>query len=61
MKVALVIGLLRNKFWAYPASLVTMGLFIVYRLYRYSFTHGIGLIVPTVFEVFIVEEHLALS
>ncbi len=53
VKLALVIGLLRNKLWAYPASLVALGLFILYQLYRYSYTHGIGLIVLTVFDVFV--------
>jgi uncharacterized membrane protein len=52
IKVLLVIGLLRNKLWAYPASLVALGLFIIYQLYRFSYTHGLGLIVLTVFDVF---------
>ena len=51
VKVFLVIGLLRNKVWAYPVSLVVLGLFIVYQLYRFSYTHGFGLIVLTVFDV----------
>ena len=54
VKVLLVIGLLRNKLWAYPASLIVLGLFIVYQLYRFSYTHGIGLIVLTVFDVFVI-------
>lgn len=53
IKVFLVIGLLRNKLWAYPVSLVVLGLFIVYQLYRFSYTHGIGLIVLTVFDVIV--------
>jgi len=53
IKAALVIGLLRNKLWAYPASLVVLGIFIVYQLYRFSYTHGFGLIVLTVFDVFV--------
>jgi uncharacterized membrane protein len=53
VKVLLVIGLLRNKLWAYPASLVALGLFIVYQLYRFSYTHGAGLIVLTVFDIFV--------
>jgi len=53
VKVALVIGLLRNKLWAYPASLVVLSLFIVYQVYRYSYTHSVGLIVLTVFDVFV--------
>lgn len=54
VKVLLVAGLLRNKLWAYPASLVVLGLFIVYQIYRFSYTHGIGLIVLTVFDVVVI-------
>ena len=53
VKAFLVIGLLRNNLWAYPASLVALSLFIVYQLYRFSYTHGFGLIVLTVFDVFV--------
>ena len=53
IKAFLVIGLLRNKLWAYPVSLVVLGLFIVYQLYRFSYTHGVGLIVLTVFDVIV--------
>ena len=52
-KLFLVVGLLRNKLWAYPVSLVVLGLFIVYQLYRFSYTHGVGLIVLTVFDIFV--------
>jgi uncharacterized membrane protein len=51
VKVFLVIGLLRGKAWSYPASLVVLGLFILYQLYRYSYTGSIGLLVLTVFDV----------
>lgn len=54
VKLFLVVGLLRNKLWAYPASLVVMGLFIVYQLYRFSYTHGWGLIVLTVFDLIVI-------
>ena len=53
VKLLLVIGLLRNKLGSYPASLIVLGLFIVYQLYRFSYTHGIGLIVLTVFDIFV--------
>src|SRR6202521_522700 len=53
IKVFLVIGLLRNKLWAYPVSLVVLGLFIVYQRYRFSYTRGFGLIVLTVFDVIV--------
>ena|SRR5690242_17255769 len=54
IKAFLVVGLLRNKLWAYPASFVALGLFIVYQLYRFSYTHGVGLLVLTVFDVFVI-------
>ncbi|TJX42745.1 MAG: DUF2127 domain-containing protein, partial [Mesorhizobium sp.] len=50
IKIALVAGLLRGKLWAYPASLVALLLFIVYQLYRFSYTHSAGLIVLTIFD-----------
>jgi uncharacterized membrane protein len=54
IKVLLVIGLLRGRLWSYPASLVALGLFIAYQLYRFSYTHSLGLIVLTVFDVFVI-------
>lgn len=54
VKLMLVVGLLRAKLWAYPASLVVMGLFILYQLYRYSFTHSIGLIALTIFDLIVI-------
>ncbi len=53
VKVLLVAGLLTNRLWAYPASLVTLGLFIVYQAYRYSYTHSFGLIVLSIFDIFV--------
>ena len=53
VKVGLVAGLLTNRLWAYPASIVVLGLFIAYQLYRFSHTHGAGLIALTVFDVFV--------
>lgn len=53
VKLLLVIGLLRNKLWSYPASLVVFSLFILYQLYRFSYTQGIGLIVLTLFDVLV--------
>jgi uncharacterized membrane protein len=53
IKVFLVASLRRNKLWAYSVSLVVLGLFIVYQLYRFSYTHGVGLIMLTVFDVIV--------
>ena len=54
VKLFLVAGLIRNRRRAYPASLVVLGLFILYQLYRFSFTHSIALIVLTVFDVVVI-------
>jgi uncharacterized membrane protein len=53
VKLALVVGLLRNKLWAYPASLTALGLFILYQIYRFVYTQSVGLIVLTVFDLII--------
>ena len=50
IKLLLVIGLIRGKLWSYPASLAALGAFMVYQVYRYSYTHSFGLIVLTVFD-----------
>jgi uncharacterized membrane protein len=54
VKLLLVAGLLRNKLWSYPASLAVLGLFILYQLYRFSYTHGAGLILLTAFDVVVI-------
>ena len=54
IKSVLVVGLLREKLWAYPASFAVFGAFIAYQLYRYSFTGDIGLIFLSVFDIFVI-------
>ncbi|PHP64699.1 hypothetical protein CSC94_23005 [Zhengella mangrovi] len=53
VKVFLVAGLLKEKLWAYPASLFVLSGFVAYQIYRYSYTQGVGLIVLTVFDLVI--------
>jgi uncharacterized membrane protein len=54
IKVLLVIGLLRNKLWAYPVSVAVLGLFIIYQPYRFSHTHSVGLLLLTGLDVVVV-------
>ena len=54
IKSVLVVGLLREKLWAYPASFAVFGAFIAYQLYRYSFTHDIALILLSIFDLFVI-------
>ena len=54
VKIVLVVFLLREKLWAYPASIAVFTLFIAYQLYRFSFTHDIGLILLSIFDLFVI-------
>ena len=54
VKGVLVIGLLKEKLWAYPASFVVFGAFIAYQLYRYSFTQDFSLILLSIFDLFVI-------
>jgi uncharacterized membrane protein len=54
VKAIVVVGLLKQKLWAYPASFAVFGLFIAYQLYRYSFTHDFGLILLSIFDLFVI-------
>ena len=54
VKGVLVIGLLKEKMWAYPASFVVFSLFIAYQLYRYSWTHDFSLILLSIFDLFVI-------
>jgi len=54
IKLIAVIGILKNQLWAYPFSLITLGLLVVYQLYDIFFIHtSIGMILLTIFDVFI--------
>ena len=50
---AIVAGLLWRKRWSYQATFVVLTLFIAYQLYRYSYTHDLGLIVITVIDLIV--------
>ena len=54
VKVFLMAGLLRNKLWAYPSTIVVLTLLIVYQLTRFSWTHSPWLIVLSAFDTLVV-------
>ena len=54
VKLILVTELLRKKLWAYPASLIVLGVFIAYQAYRFTLTHSIGLIVLSMFDLLVI-------
>lgn len=53
IKVILVAGLLRGKLIAYPASLIALTAFVAYQLYRYSYSHSVGLLVLTMLDLIV--------
>ncbi len=50
----LIIGLLREKLWYYPIAIIIFGLFTVYQLYRFSFTHSVWLLLITAVDVIVI-------
>ena len=53
-KVAVVIAVLRDQLWAYPAMIVLLVTFILYQLYRLYFRFTVGLSLLTLFDAFVV-------
>ncbi len=54
VKLFLIIGLLQKKLWFYPASMAVFGVFIVYQLYRFSYTHSSWLLVLTILDIVVI-------
>jgi uncharacterized membrane protein len=53
IKLIAVIGILRNQLWAYPFSLITLGLLMLYQIYSLSVKFSTGMLILTIFDVFI--------
>jgi uncharacterized membrane protein len=54
VKFWLIIGLWQKKLGYYPAAIAVFGLFILYQLYRYSFTHSLLLLLITALDVAVI-------
>jgi uncharacterized membrane protein len=54
VKLWLIVGLLRERLWYFPVSIMVFGLFIVYQVYRYTFTHSIWLLLITALDIVII-------
>lgn len=54
IKLIAVIGILKNQLWAYPFSLISLGILMAYQVYTIVFVRAtVGMILLTVFDVFI--------
>ncbi len=51
VKLVLIIFLWKRKPWAYPLTIVSLILFIIYQIYRYTLQPSIGLIILTIFDI----------
>ncbi|MFA4833511.1 MAG: DUF2127 domain-containing protein [Patescibacteria group bacterium] len=54
IKIILVISLWQKKLWAYPAAITFLFFFILYQLYRFSYSHSWWLIWMTIFDILII-------
>jgi uncharacterized membrane protein len=54
LKLAMVWALLARVLIAYPVAMVAFAGFIVYQLYRYSYTHGLGLLALSAFDLAVI-------
>jgi uncharacterized membrane protein len=53
IKLTAVIGILRNKAWAYPFSLIALGALTAYQVVSLVVRFSVGMFALTVFDVFI--------
>jgi uncharacterized membrane protein len=53
VNLAIAIALLSRKLWAYPATFAVLIAFMAYQLYRYAYTHDIGLIAITLLDLIV--------
>lgn len=49
----LSINLLKLRLWSYPISLILIGLFTLYEIYRFAHTHSIVLLIIIFIDLFI--------
>jgi len=54
VKLSIVAVLLKGKLWAYHAGIFFFLAFIIYQLYRYSYTRSPWLVVLTVFDIAVI-------
>jgi uncharacterized membrane protein len=53
VNLAIVIALLSRRLWAYPATFAVLIAFMAYQLYRYTYTHDMGLVALTVLDLIV--------
>jgi len=51
IKLVLIIALLKNKLWAYPAALIVLGLFVLYQIYEIVKLHSLPIGLLSIFDL----------
>lgn len=51
--ILLSYNLIKEKLWAFPTSMVLIGLFVVYSIVRFTFTHSLLLLSVIIFDLVI--------
>ena len=54
VKMVLLLGLFKNRLWAYPASAAVFGLFAIYQTYSYIYFPSLFLALLTVFDIVLI-------
>jgi len=54
VKIFVVVGLLRDKLWAYPTALIIFSLFVIYQIYSYSLNHSLFMIFLTLLDLAVI-------
>ena len=54
IKLWLIAGLLRRQLWYYPVAMAVFGLFIVYQIYRLSYTGSVWLVLLSVIDLVVI-------
>ena len=54
VKIGLVAALWKRRLWAYPTAMTIFGLFAIYQMYRFTFTHSWFLIPLTLLDGFVI-------
>lgn len=54
VKIVIIGALFKQKLWAYPWMMGVLGAFVAYQIYRLTFKFSIGLVLLTLFDMFII-------
>lgn len=54
IKLIAVFGILKNKAWAYPFSLISLGILLIYQFYSLFERISIGMLILTIFDTFVI-------